>query len=218
MSILKGPKDPVILKKVPIRIWHLKDHLMAILRKRLENSGGDLEKIKDINDLKREFRFENRWFGEESEEEEKKDGEKMTLFRRIIEVPEDKMAHGQAILYEINFDKIHFFCEQSFFIGSTIMLKLIVPKAFGIAAIVVDCRPFDFDSKVISEIKYPYRIVAEFKFTRKGQATLLRQFLTAIDPREHQDVEVEETEVEIPTEPSEEAPPEIEAEEEKESA
>jgi len=98
------------------------------------------------------------------------------------------------------------------------MLKLDVPKAFGIAAIVVDCRPFAFDSKIISEIKYPYRIVAEFQFTKKGQATLLRQFLTAIDPREHQEVEVEETEVDIPTEPSEEAPPEIEVEEEKESA
>ena len=220
MSILKGQKDPVILKKVPMRIWHLKDHLIAILKGRLEKSGGDIEKIKDISELKREFYYGDKWLDleeiseEENGEEEKiEEGTKFTYYRRNIEIPDEKMAHGKAILYEVNFDKIHFFCDERFFIGATIVLKLEIPKAYGISGIVVDCRPFDFDSKIISEIKYPYRVIAEFQFLKKGQATLLREFLKAIDPREIK--VLEETEVEIPTEPSEEAPPEIDETEDK---
>jgi hypothetical protein len=230
MSILKGHKDPVILKKVSMRVWHLKDHLIAILKGRLEKNDGDIEKIKDISDLKREFYFGDRWLEldeeeneEEVAEEKSEEGEKFTLYRRNIDIPDEKMAHGKAILYEVNFNKIHFFCDERFHIGATIILKLDIPKSYGIAGIVVDCRPFDFDSKIISEIKYPYRVIAEFQFLKKGQATMLRNFLTAIDPRvSHEAEDIEEIKVEIPTEPSEEAPPEIdkqeEEKEEKESA
>lgn len=214
MSILKGQDNPINLKKVSMRVWSLKEHLIAILNARLENAGGDIEKIKDITDLKEEFNFGDQWpetkeKGEELKEEKNEEGEKITLYRRKLDIPEENMAHGMAILYEINFNKIHFFCDENFFIGSSIVFSLDVPKAFEIAAVVLDCRPFDLESKIISEIKYSYRIVAEFKFLKKGQLSMLREFLTAINPEKPQAEEVE-----IPTEASKELPPEIEKQKE----
>jgi len=225
MTILKGPHDPVILKKVSMKVWHLRDHLIAILNTRLENTG-DIEKIKDIEDLKKEYSFEEKWLEpeekvvEENVESEKNEGEPFTVVRRIVNVPEEKVANGQAILYEIDMNKIHFFCEQSFLIGSSIVLKLEVPKSLGIQGLVVDCRAFDLESKIIREINYPYRVVAEFQFIRPGQKSLLRQFLMAIDPRlrNKEAISEEVEEVEEEREEVEEEVTETEELEEKESA
>lgn len=94
----------------------------------------------------------------------------------------NKITRGVTILSEVSMDSLYFFGGEKFLEGQSIVIEFQVPKRFVVNADVVYCRPFNIRSRIISEKKVSYRIVARFSFLKDGERTLLRQFIKSIEP------------------------------------
>ena len=65
---------------------------------------------------------------------------------------------------------------------STGLIQLLIPRPFIVSAQVISCKRFNLRTRIISENRLDYRIHAKFTFLAKGERTLLRDFLEAIQP------------------------------------
>jgi hypothetical protein len=102
-----------------------------------------------------------------------------------VEIPkliESKRTRARSVLSEINMDKMYLFSNESFIEGQAIRVRFLVPKEFIITGIVHYCRIFSNASRIISENRFPYRTAIRFTFDREGERTLLREFLTSVEP------------------------------------
>ena len=112
----------------------------------------------------------------------KDDGEGQVIYTRKVLLPENKIAEGKALLSEITLNEILFFCNQTFTLGTSVVVEFCIPQKFRINADVVYSRRVESTAKVIAENKMSYRIACHFTFLKRGEKTLLRQFLEEISP------------------------------------
>lgn len=96
-------------------------------------------------------------------------------------LPAEKIYSGKTLLSEVGMDKIHFFSDQQFLEGQSIVLEFQIPKRFIVNADIVFCRAYSMKSRIISANKMPYRVSARFTFLKPGERALLRDFLESIE-------------------------------------
>lgn len=97
-------------------------------------------------------------------------------------LPESKISRGVTILSEVSMDSLYFFGSEKYLEGQSIVIEFQVPKRFVVNATVAYCRPFNIRSRIISDKKVSYRVVARFSFLKDGERTLLRDFIKSIEP------------------------------------
>ena len=125
---------------------------------------------------------------EEAEEEsppkegEEEKGEENIVYQRKPIIPEERVTKGKTLLSEINMVYLFLFCENSFIEGKNIVIEFLIPKTFSLNAEVLHCRKHTMRSRVISEQKLPFRACFKFTFLKPGEKSLLRQFLSSIEP------------------------------------
>src|SRR5690606_14432459 len=74
--------------------------------------------------------------------------------------------------------------EKSFDIGQTIVIQFDITQGFALMAEVSYVRNIALKSRVISEHRPNFRIVAKLILNKPGDRTLLRSFLSAISPHD----------------------------------
>lgn len=199
---------PVLIKKINLRIWTLRDEIEAIIRERVGSQGAD--KV-DITDLIEEYKrkelvtekplklvdgeqvSENEdemleamqsqqsdALQEEEEISEIKDNVK--VLRRIPTLSEEKIHQGKVVLSEVDMEHMSFFCSQKFYEGQSIVIDFNIPMRFVMNADVIYCRPYNMKSRIISANKLPYRVTVKFTFLKEGERTLLRNFISTVEP------------------------------------
>lgn len=188
--------DPIFIKKIPLRIWTLRAEIESVLASQTEN----LEKKPDLNSLVSEYTTEDKSAmaagieggGEETSEDteeplstgpnKKTESDLLKIFQRSPKIPEEKLFKGKAVLSEISMDEMYFFSNKSFLAGQSIVIEFVVPKRFVANAIVSFCRNYNMQSRIISPNRLSYRVGIKFSFLKKGERTLLRQFISSIEP------------------------------------
>lgn len=204
---------PVLIKKINLKIWTLRDEIEAIIRERVGSQGSDKVDLTDlIEEYKRKELVTERPLklvdgeqvsenedamleamqsedGEEPEavaelSEEKKEEitENVKILRRVPSVAEDKIHHGKVVLSEVDMEHMSFFCSQKFYEGQSIVIDFHIPMRFVMNADVIYCRPYNMKSRIISANKLPYRVAVKFTFLKEGERTLLRNFISTIEP------------------------------------
>lgn len=246
--------DPVLIKRIGLKIWSLRDEVEAIVNKRLRENPDQKElSPEEIEKIKAEYQYrgpidqrpnlqllqggdaggdesgedleaamaaamggdapeEAEAAAEESEAEEGAEEEEdlevamaaamggapaeegagsqtatasgpLKVIQRGSEnIPESKIFRGVTILSEVSMESLYFFGSEKFLEGQSIVIEFQIPKRFVVNANVAYCRPFNIRSRIISDKKVSYRIVAQFSFLKDGERTLLRQFIKSIEP------------------------------------
>lgn len=172
--------DPVLVKKISVNIWTLRDEVEAVLKKRAEQSS-DI----NIDDLKSEYNQNPAVVYNETDkqaDEGEQSDDKAIFQRRPQNIPSEKIYKGKFLLAEIEMDRIYFFSNKDFLPGQSIVLDFLIPNQFTLNADVVYCKAYNIQSRIISNNKLPYRVIAKFTFLRKGERTLLRRFMKSIEP------------------------------------
>lgn len=204
---------PVLIKKINLRIWTLRDEIEAIVKERVESQG--LENV-DLSDLVNEYRkkelvterplklVDGEQVSENEDEmlqamdapegeepladvdlpEEEKEAiqENVKILRRKPTLPADKIFLGKAILAEVDMDHMYFFCSEKFYEGQSIVIDFNIPMRFVMNADVIYCRPYNMKSRIISANRLPFRVAIKFTFIKEGERTLLRKFISTIEP------------------------------------
>ena len=169
MTIFNTSKDPIALKKIPLRIWKLRDEVEWIIKSRMEKAT-DKEKGVTVEDLSKEYSFPD----------PAKKPEEKEFNLPNLPIPSKITSHGKAIISEINMEEIRFFCAQDYLIGTSLVIEFQIPKHFRLNGVVLDIKNYDIKSKLISEKKIPYRIAVKWTFLKTGERTLLRDFLQTV--------------------------------------
>ncbi|MCK5883460.1 MAG: hypothetical protein KAG61_07210 [Bacteriovoracaceae bacterium] len=98
-------------------------------------------------------------------------------------LPQDKTVVGRTMLAEIYMDKMYFFSDHNFLDGQSIVIEFQIPKNFIVNAQVIYCRNYNLKSRIIKTNKLLFRACVEFSFLKKGERTLLRDFLQSVEPK-----------------------------------
>ena len=206
-----GSKDPVLIKKINLRIWTLRDEIEAVIKKRLqEETNSNIDdliteytrrseaapnNVTAINDAAQLDNSEDEMAralaeaeaGDDSSEEQPETAQtepkedKVIILQRKPFLDLERVIAAKTILTEIGMDQIFFFCNKKFTEGQSIVIEFLVPKHFILNAEVAYCRTYNMKSRIISECKMPYRAAAKFTFLKTGERTLLRQFIHSIE-------------------------------------
>lgn len=120
---------------------------------------------------------------EDSSDTQELDAKPITIIQRAsATIPPARISRGVTVLSELCMDSLYFFGGEKFMEGQSIVIEFQIPKRFVVNADVVYCRPFNIRSRIISDKKVSYRVVARFTFLKEGERTLLRQFIQSIEP------------------------------------
>ncbi|MCK5072459.1 MAG: hypothetical protein KAQ98_03470 [Bacteriovoracaceae bacterium] len=261
MTIYGSSKHPVLIKKINLNIWLLRDEIENILARRIiwaKSQGielsiddlkreyspqddpatpiADLELTKDSSSVKDESNGNDEEdlesamaaaiTGEEGKDEDagddssnaddeedleaamataitgeegekgEEDGEnaedqgasvsdiqnKPVINQRHPHLPKEKISFGKTILSEIYMDKMFMFTDNKFVVGRSIVVEFNIPKKFVLNADVIYCSEYNLKNRIISDTKFSYRLAIKFTFLKKGERTLLRQFISSIEP------------------------------------
>jgi hypothetical protein len=97
--------------------------------------------------------------------------------------PEEKsISSGHCIIYDVGFDQILFFTEKAFKPGQEVIIEFQIHKTFTVTAKILSITNVGIGSRVISTHPVNYRINAILTHEHLGDRTLLRNFLTKVDP------------------------------------
>lgn len=170
--IHNSSSDPVLIKKITLKIWTLRDEIEFHLQKKiseklqsLKNKGDDsiseTEKVSltphEILELRNYINgtpLENNIIpittqnqsdnSIESTEEIKEETKENEIIENVSypEISEEKCSKGKTILSEINMEKMFFFSNKAFTEGQAIVIEFCIPKSFIINADIMYCRPF----------------------------------------------------------------------------
>lgn len=184
---------PVLIKKINLKIWSLRDEIEARITKELEinpESNLYVEQLRsDYLGLKNETPNNVLALNPDAEstppvenEPPQEDASIISIDRTLPEISAEKISRGKAVLAEIHMDKMFLFSNCSYTEGQSIVIQFCIPKMFMINADVVYCRPFNLKSRIISENNYNYRVLIKFSFIRNGERAILRQFIQSIEP------------------------------------
>ncbi|MBL6990936.1 MAG: hypothetical protein ISR65_14215 [Bacteriovoracaceae bacterium] len=108
----------------------------------------------------------------------------LTIKQRRPAIPQNELIHAKTLLSEVDMEKMFFFCSKPLIEGQAVIIEFLIPKNFILNAQILYCRPYNMRSRVISKGKLPYRACIKFSFVKKGERTLLRQFVQSIKPNE----------------------------------
>ncbi len=200
--IYHNSTDPVLIKKIPLRIWTLRDELEAVIQSRLESGEYTPETIPSLDDLIEEYRAKEaptplkteqsanlklvEEAAEQSEDQEEESDNPSAVPVEIVQrrpkIDPDRLYGGTLVLAELEMDHLYFFTNKQFTVGQSIVVEFMVPKRFSMNVDVVYCRAFNMKSRIISNQNYRYRIAARFTFLKEGERTLLRQFIKSVEP------------------------------------
>lgn len=210
--IYHNSTDPVLIKKIPLRVWSLRDELEAVILARIESGEYSKENRPSVDDLIAEYRERKPLVksdkgnslkliegGEEAEASDEADANEATpegtedseaaqsvasteIIQRRPKLAEDKIFSGTLILSELEMDHMYFFTNKQFTVGQSVVVEFMIPKRFSVNVNVAYCRAFNLKSRIISNQNYRYRVAAKFTFLKEGERTLLRQFIKSIEP------------------------------------
>ena len=196
------PNDPVIVKKIRLKVWSLRNEIESKIRENLKNNSQI-----NITDIAKDYPQEQKDTGNDEiadnidgvddgeeamanaiEEGDSKDSSsketqdilKISQLRPNIQ--EVDIIHATMFLSEINMNDILFFAGDKLLEGQGIGIEFLIPKRFIINAEVVSCRRYSYKSRIIGKNKLPFRIYAKFTFLKEGEKTLLRSFIQSILP------------------------------------
>jgi hypothetical protein len=93
-----------------------------------------------------------------------------------------QMLKAMCFLSELNMDAIYFFCNDKMLAGQSVVIDFLVPNRFLVMAEIINCRPYNMRSRIISATPHPYRVAARPLFIKTGERTLLREFLETVEP------------------------------------
>ena len=137
---------------------------------------------------------------EDSSEEEKENNEEEANEEEAVKEPggpteevtlstppappleEEKVASGVCFLADLSMDYIHFFSEDLFIEGQTIVIEFMVPSKFNLVAEITRSINYNLKSRIISSSRPPYRLSAKFRLERPGDRSIFRRFLQSIEP------------------------------------
>jgi pyruvate/2-oxoglutarate dehydrogenase complex dihydrolipoamide acyltransferase (E2) component len=94
----------------------------------------------------------------------------------------NQMSDGHCIIYDINFDQMLFFTEKPFKPGQEIIIEFSIHKTFTVTAKVINITNVGVGSRVLSSRPINFRINAVLTHEHLGDRTLIRNFLTKVDP------------------------------------
>ncbi len=164
--IHKSSTDPVFIKKIDLNIWTLRDEIEAVVGQKVKEKGSPLS-AEEIEAIRREYVQET--------------SPDIPQNKRILGLlPKEKIDRGMCVLSEIEIAGLCFFAPKNYIEGQSIVLEFLIPKKFIVNAEVLHCRYFNMKSRIIGQNKLPYRVVVQFTFLKKGERTLLRQFVESI--------------------------------------
>lgn len=112
--------------------------------------------------------------------------EKVETIPLKLALDEDEIAYGKTFFSDINISTIGFFSTRPYIIGQSIIIELDLPHSFSVSAEVLNCKNYNVHGRVISANRPPYRIYAAFTYGRKGERTLLRNFIQSMAPERPQ--------------------------------
>jgi len=200
--IHNSSKAPVLIKKISLKIWSLRDEIETYIQNELSI---DPEKIINLEDVRKVFHHERvstpiaqavdsgedemaKAMRGEISEDEISNSPNLDQNAQVIEfitepppIPADKIALAKMVLAEIGMDKMFFFTNKKFTEGQSIVIQFCIPKTFIINADVLYCRPYNIKSRIISENNYAFRALVKFTFLKEGERALLRQFIQSIE-------------------------------------
>ena len=195
--IYKNSTAPVLLKKINLKVWSLKEELThlimsqidsveesELIKKLVEDYTPERPKLRLIkNEDSPELQSDDQTEASvEENQEEKKQEKQEEVTQKIIRLPEEKISQATTIMSEIYMDEIYFFSNSPFVEGQSIVINFCIPQNFIMNADVIFCQAYSSSNRVIGKGKLPFRVCARFSFIRKGEKTLLRKFLAAVEP------------------------------------
>jgi len=239
MTIYGSSKHPVLIKKINVNIWSLRDEIEFTLQKRLDYCKANGLAFK-LSDLKKEYSLDGQPTGpvpddklndpieenqqmqvapvpetpaetytevEGTEDEMLKAMQESTppapeenmakvmmtainefsgggafVRQRHPALPKEMLVKGRTVLAEIYMDKMLLFTNKKFIDGQSVVIEFDITKKFLLNATVGFCKEHNLKNRIISETPFLYRMGVKFTFLKKGERTLLRQFLSAIQP------------------------------------
>ena len=95
----------------------------------------------------------------------------------------EQIVIGRTILSEVHMERIFFFSDYNFVEGQSIVIEFQIPKRFIVNANIMYCRNYNMKSRIIRTNQLKFRVCAEFNFLKKGERTLLRDFLRSVEPQ-----------------------------------
>ncbi|MBF0298967.1 MAG: hypothetical protein HQK51_09630 [Oligoflexia bacterium] len=141
---------------------------------------------KNINANKNKQKDEDQDVDEDEDQDENED-EDQEVNNELLIIPlrppidENHLARGKTFISDITMKRISFFGTKNYLPGQAIIIEFDVPNNFTISAEVLHCENYNLHSRVISEDRPKYRIHATFPFTRRGERTILRNFIKSIE-------------------------------------
>jgi len=102
---------------------------------------------------------------------------------RVRTYPEEAcISNGNCVMYDVQFDQILFFTEKPFKPGQEVIIEFQIHKTFTVTAKIVSIINVGVGSRIISSQPVNYRINAILTHEHLGDRTLLRNFLSKVDP------------------------------------
>ena len=190
--IYRNSNAPVLLKKIPLRIWSLREEITHVILQNIDKVD-EKELVQSLIEeyspkgpklrlIKSEGKKESVDEHEIKAEPERAENKEKEVTQKIACIPEEKTKHAKTVMSEIYMEEMYFFSDSPFVEGQSIVVKFCVPEKFIMNADVTYCQAYGGHQRVLGEKKLPYRICAKFTFLRPGEKTILRKFLTSVEP------------------------------------
>ena len=203
---------PCFTKKINLHVWSLKEEINQVIMSKIESieekeliksliedysadkpalklikteQGQDEEssdKEKSTDQDEQENTAESKKVTSEAEADDEASKGKEEIIQKIFKLSEDKISKATTVMSEIYMDEIYFFSETPFLEGQSIVVKFCIPQKFIMNADVIFCQTYSASNRVLGKAKLPYRVCAQFSFLKNGERTLLRRFLSSIEP------------------------------------
>ena len=155
--------DPVLIKRIPVKVWTLRDEVEEAVRLRYkEGEKPNIEDLIEIYKDKGELPVVDD-IGEDQSEPDPQAladaalngedldnvtpiNEKKIIKQFIPNLPKEKLFSGNLLLSELYMEGMYFFCEREFTQGQSIVVDIQIPNRIILNGIVVYSRSFNMKS------------------------------------------------------------------------
>lgn len=178
-NIKNKSNHPVEIKKINTSLWTLRDEIEACIKERM-STGQDESVIEEIKEFYQSLGPQkNDNEGQIQNEVSSNEETQKAKFQRSIP---NEVISGFSFLADINMQDILVFSKERFTHGQTIIIRFDIPKTFTVSAEVIKTADIGRNSKIISDTKPQYRVLAKFINLFENEQNDLREFLYSIEP------------------------------------